>query len=135
MRLIFSSLSDLINVLPLAPLVPAVLYFIVKSQTDHNQLVQRNVWHKEYDYVVIGGGSGGVVIAARLSEDPTKTVSLLEAGKAENIVSDILLMALYLQQTPMDWPLKLNHKINHVLVSMIGRVFGREVNLLAALLL
>ncbi len=106
MRLIFSFLSDSINVLPLGPLVPAVLYFIVKTQTDHNQLVRRNVWDKEYDYIVIGGGSGGAVMAARLSEDPTKTVLLLEAGKAENFVSDIPLVAPYLQQTPMDWAFK-----------------------------
>lgn len=35
---------------------------------------------QEFDYVIVGGGSGGSTLAARLSENPKVSVCLLEAG-------------------------------------------------------
>jgi choline dehydrogenase-like flavoprotein len=40
----------------------------------------------EFDYVIVGGGSTGAVIAGRLSEDPATTVCLLEAGGSDKSV-------------------------------------------------
>jgi choline dehydrogenase len=57
-----------------------------------------------YDYVIVGAGSAGCVLAARLSEDPDVSVLLLEAGgpdTKENI--HVPLGYLRLQRTDVDW--------------------------------
>lgn len=56
-----------------------------------------------YDFIVVGGGSAGAVVASRLSEVANWTVLLLEAGADENEISDIPVLAGYTQLSDFDW--------------------------------
>lgn len=65
--------------------------------TDTRQLLRM------YDFIVVGGGSAGAVIASRLSEVSNWTVLLVEAGGDENEISDVPVLAGYTQLSEMDW--------------------------------
>ncbi len=57
-----------------------------------------------YDYVIVGAGSAGCVLANRLTEDPQTTVLLLEAGvpdDAQEIHIPVAFGKLF--KTPLDW--------------------------------
>src|SRR5262249_56827867 len=58
----------------------------------------------EYDYVLVGAGSAGCVLANRLSADPARSVLLLEAGTPDRhraITTPIAFSNLF--KSPFDW--------------------------------
>ena len=57
-----------------------------------------------FDFIVVGGGSAGAVIAARLSEDPACSVALLEAGERPPDVELMPVACAAMQMNPAtDW--------------------------------
>lgn len=59
-----------------------------------------------YDFVVVGGGTGGAVIANRLTENPSISVLVLEAGVSNQGATNIevpLLAPFASPQTAYDW--------------------------------
>jgi len=58
-----------------------------------------------YEYVIVGGGSAGCVVAARLAEDPGTRVLLLEAGPDAGAIEEVHVPAAYnrLFRSRYDW--------------------------------
>ena len=63
---------------------------------------------QEFDYVVIGAGGGGCVVANRLTENPNTRVLLLEAGPPDTNpdIHNVALTSLFATWSPqagLDW--------------------------------
>ena len=78
----------------------------------------------DFDYVICGGGTAGLVVAARLSENPDVTVGVIEAGKNKlgDPLVDIPLMFSQMFNNPdYDWAYKTTpqkgnqNKVHHMI--------------------
>ncbi|KAF9048236.1 GMC oxidoreductase [Hymenopellis radicata] len=60
---------------------------------------------KSYDYVIVGGGTAGCVLASRLSEDRSVNVLLIEAGKSNQGVRNAIIPLAFplMMKSEYDW--------------------------------
>ncbi|KAI1633638.1 putative GMC oxidoreductase [Biscogniauxia mediterranea] len=76
----------------------------------------------EYDFIIVGGGTAGLVLANRLTEDPSQSVLVLEAGSDHSESPRVKAPAFYqtLLATDLDWGFRTEPQ---------ERLNGRKINL------
>ncbi|OWR55006.1 glucose dehydrogenase [Danaus plexippus plexippus] len=84
-------------------MLAALAYFHYDLLDPENRPFNQKYLREEYDFVIIGGGSAGAVLANRLTEVEGWNVLLLEAGGHETDISDVPLLSLYLHKSKLDW--------------------------------
>jgi choline dehydrogenase len=92
---------------------------------DMTQADQNNT----YDYIIIGAGSAGCLLAKRLTENPNKRVLLIEAGKSDNYIwIHIPVGYLYCIDNPRaDWRFRTSNEVGlngRSLLYPRGKVLG-----------
>ncbi|XP_049520670.1 glucose dehydrogenase [FAD, quinone]-like [Dermacentor silvarum] len=78
----------------------AVIFSKLPAQEDYYDFRELS---ETYDFIIVGGGSAGALLANRLSAKPSLRVLLLEAGGVEDTLSAVPLMATLQLQGPKDW--------------------------------
>lgn len=99
------------------------------QSSNTNGIIYSSPVDEEYDYVIVGAGSSGCVLASRLSEDPNNKVLLLEAGGSNQSFSvrSPMLTCPKLQNTELDWALRTEEQqelLNRVSHQPRGKALG-----------
>lgn len=57
----------------------------------------------KFNFIIVGAGTAGIIVASRLAENPSFTVLLLEAGDDSNFILDVPVVTPLLQFSRYDW--------------------------------
>jgi choline dehydrogenase-like flavoprotein len=86
---------------------------------------------KTYDFLIVGGGTAGLTLAARLTEDANVSVGVIEAG--QNRLDDPMIQApglfpQLMEKPEYDWAFKTKAQVRTLLVFQQQESFHANVN-------
>ncbi|EFA05536.1 glucose dehydrogenase [FAD, quinone]-like [Tribolium castaneum] len=75
----------------------------IKYEVEEQDLTEATKNAAHYDFIIVGGGTSGAILASRLSEIPEWKILLLEAGAPETIATKVPKNWELLKNTPYNW--------------------------------
>ncbi|XP_054162076.1 ecdysone oxidase-like [Oppia nitens] len=101
-----------------------MLVTIINEKQNNHQNVENinidNIYGRKFDYIVVGSGSAGAIVAYRLADETGATVLLLEAGGPQTIYNDVPAFRGVVESGVQNW----NYPTNGSIHLDAGRVFG-----------
>uniref|UniRef100_A0A7G3AII8 Putative glucose dehydrogenase fad quinone n=1 Tax=Lutzomyia longipalpis TaxID=7200 RepID=A0A7G3AII8_LUTLO len=89
---------------------------------DYGEIALRRGFQK-YDFIIVGGGTAGSVLAGRLSENPNWKILLLEAGGNPPLEAAIPGLSSTMQRTEYDWQFR-NKPLGRETILPSGKMLG-----------
>lgn len=79
--------------------------YTLRRQMAHNAVVSKPIPANgsSFDYIIVGAGSAGCVLAGRLANNPNVSILLIEAGGPQTMNTDMPGNTLFLVGNEFDW--------------------------------